>query len=119
MLENKTCLPIKYSDIETRIDYEATIKSIRSKSFKESIIRIVEACYYKRCFNIAPVVTFNEDKLKNKLEELVQVVGKDALDADIYIDNCTIVKVEEKPGQTLDINNTVLKISKEIGKVFI
>lgn len=107
---------IKYEEIDASINYEETINAAL-KAFPggigENLMRSIAAHEKKVAY---PVFTVNEFKLKSKLEELSSLIESKPSNADIYIENGKVVKVNEVLGKKLNIENSVKKVLSQMGQ---
>lgn len=109
---------IKYSEIDASIDYSMSVKLAHSPAGHNSFINLIHGYFSYGKTVVHPVVSLNEGKLRNKLQELASLVNKDAANANIYLKDDKIIKVTEVNGLNLNIDNAVQKIKNEINVTF-
>ena len=110
--ENKS-FSIKYSDIDAKLDSSATIDKAYGKNF-EIFKNLFYAYFTSKRNNVLPAITYNEGKLKEKLNELAVLVNRKPEDANIKLVDDKVVKKAEVYGLTLNIENADKKIQAAI-----
>lgn len=106
---------IKYSDINASIDNEASITMALGKNVKAFIYQF-NGYFFNERNDIFPVISYSEDKLKDKLKELANLIQKAPVNANIELINGKVIKKTEVEGSRLNLDNAYKKLLNEIPK---
>lgn len=115
---NDSVFNISYKEIDAKIDYNATMEIVKGKNTSESFINIINGYFISKDRRISPVVNFNEEKLRKKLQELASKVNRDPVNANISFKGGKITKTPEIIGIKLNIDNAVEKFKKDLSQKF-
>lgn len=107
---------IKFSDIESSIDYEATINQAYTINEGNELARLIKGLFSANRNTVYPVVKFNERKLEKKLREFELLIDKAPASAKMYLEDGKVRKVPEEVGVKLNIPNSIAKIKNELGR---
>ncbi|MCX8129223.1 MAG: VanW family protein [Clostridia bacterium] len=107
---------VKYSEIDAFLDIAATIRTAFGSTGSESFENMIRGHFSSQKREITPVITFNEGKLREKLNELAIYINKEPVDADIEVKEGKVVKIPEEKGLKLNFNKSLKRIESEIGK---
>ncbi len=113
-IENKGEYKIPFSQIDTRVDGDATIEPVRSNRGIKSIPYVLSSFFGHSKPTLQPVIKFNEGKLRIALLELSEKIYVAPKDAEISYKNGIIEKKAETNGMTLNVDNTVDVIRKQL-----
>ncbi|MDP4093337.1 MAG: peptidoglycan binding domain-containing protein [Bacillota bacterium] len=105
---------LKYTDIDTVIDYNATMNLMRGTKPGDSFISLVNGYFFSRDKKISPVVKINETKLRRKLDQLSEKIKQDPVNANIYLKDGKVVKSPDIRGRKLNIDNAVERIKQDV-----
>lgn len=106
---------VKLSDIDFSVDYEATADRAYYINGSSRLEGIVKGFFLNKKTTVYPVVSFNEEKLKQHLEELALSVDKAPVNASISFQNGKVNKTPHQLGMKLNIANSAEKIKSEMG----
>ncbi len=118
IIYNDSVFNISYKEIDAKIDYNATMDIVKGKNASDSFINIINGYFISKDRKISPVITFNEEKLKKKLQELAAKIDKDPVNANISFKDGKINKTPETIGIRLNIDKAVDKFRKDLGERF-
>lgn len=109
---------IKLKDVNAVIDYEMTIDEVMKVNNNGGFGELITGQFAPKDRKkvIYPVVKLDEQKLREKIEELSILVDRPPEDADLFVENRTLKKVPEKAGAELNVKNTYIKLKNHFGK---
>lgn len=102
---------IPYSEFDAKVDAEATVNSLLGIGSLEAALK---KTFSPQKIVLAPVVSFNESKLRSVLKDMAAEIDRKPVDAALSYDAGKIIKVPEQDGQKLNIEKTMGLIRKHI-----
>jgi vancomycin resistance protein YoaR len=105
---------IRYTDINARLNVEATLEAVYGRNGTDKLLNLVRGYFSSRERAVMPVVTLDEQKLRNKLAELALLIDKEPINARIYLKDDKVVKHPEINGLRLNAGHAVSKLVENI-----
>lgn len=105
---------IPFTSIEAFVDGKATVEPLKTLEGIGDIPRLISTHFGNHTTVLAPVINFNESKLRMKLIELSDDINKAPVDARIFYKDGLIEKIPDDPGISLNVNNAVELIRKQL-----
>jgi len=105
---------IPFTSIDATVDGMATIEPLMSMDGIKDIPRLIRTHFGNHTTVLAPVVKFNESKLRMKLIELSESIRKEPVNARICYKDGLIEKEPDDPGVSLNVNNAAELIRRQL-----
>ena len=105
---------IPFSAIDAAVDGNATVKSIKEAEGIKNILNLFNAYFGRSKLMVGPAVRFNEGKLRREVAKLAQKVAVAPSDAEIRYKDGIIERKAETPGLSLNVENAVEVIRKQL-----
>jgi vancomycin resistance protein YoaR len=113
-VENRKKFEIPFSQIDARVDGDATIQTITSQKGIKGIPSLLNSYFGHTKPALEPVIKFNEGKLRMALLELSDKVYIAPTDASINYKNGILDRKAETSGLALNVTNTVEVIRDQL-----
>ncbi|MEN6315622.1 MAG: VanW family protein [Clostridiaceae bacterium] len=113
-LEDGKTYEIPFSDIEAKVDGNATLNTLKSVQGLKDIPNLFNNYFGHGKLVLQPVVRFNEGKLRMELAELAEKIYIVPKDASISYYDGIIKRKAETDGISLNVSNAVEEIRKQL-----
>lgn len=114
IVEDGDTYEIPFSQIDVAVDGEATVNSLKTINGIKDIPRLFQLHFANISMELAPVVRYNEAKLRMELLEISDQVFVEASDAQMKYVGGKIEKKPETEGISLNVSNAADLIGKQL-----
>lgn len=109
---------INLRDIQAEINYDLTRDKLYGKTVEESIFFSISNYFKLENINFIPVISFNNEKLKNKIREISNQINVNAENSDVILHEGSIILQEEKVGIVLNEKKVFEKVLSDVSSDF-